>query len=77
MDGATLLKAYLNDTEGMTYEKLGALLHVSRQTIWAWVNGSVPSEAIKADIEKHTDGAVPANSWPTTDRRRKPEEPAA
>jgi hypothetical protein len=77
MDAAKLLKDYLTGAEGVTYEKFGALLGVTRQTIWAWVNGSVPSEAIKADIERHTSGAVPAAAWPVADRRKKTEEPAA
>lgn len=78
MDAAEKLKAHFEKTEGLTYEKAGAKLGVSRQTIWAWLTqGAVPSEAVKLAIEEWTGGEVPASAWPTVDRRRKPEEPAA
>lgn len=77
MTAAEQLKSYLEDN-AITYEVAGAKLRVSRQTIWAWLTqGSVPSEAAKMEIEEWTDGSVPASAWPTVDRRRKPEEPAA
>jgi len=72
MEATQLLKKYLEESEGMTHEKFGAALRVSRQTVWSWLNGnSVPGEAAKLDIEEQTGGAVPASSWPVVDRRKK------
>ena len=77
MTAAETLAGYLKSNE-ITYEVAGAKLGVSRQTIWAWLTqGSVPSEAVRLEIEEWTGGLVAASSWPTVDRRRKPEEPAA
>lgn len=51
---------------GMTYDQLGEFLGFDRRAksrAWELCNGSRPSLALAAQIERVTDGAVPMQSW--------------
>jgi transcriptional regulator with XRE-family HTH domain len=73
LNGARAFSAWLRK-HGISQAAAAKALGVSQPTVHYWlqaVRPALPSEAIRRDIERWTDGEVLAESWPLGDRRQK------
>ena len=69
---ASGLKRFIEERK-VPLEAAAKALGVSRTALYYWLTErTTPSEPAKDDIEKWTDGAVPAAGWPSHERRKNP-----